>query len=72
MPGDRDLLRERVVKEVLHELGHTFGLTHCAESKCVMSLATHIELVDSKSRRLLRPVRRAPGASGLPPDGGNA
>jgi archaemetzincin len=45
---EETVLRERVVKEVLHELGHTFGLTHCAQSKCVMSLATHIGLVDNK------------------------
>jgi archaemetzincin len=51
LPGDDTVLRERLVKEVLHELGHTFGLTHCAESKCVMSLATHIGLVDSKEQR---------------------
>ena len=38
------------LKELLHELGHTFGLTHCTESKCVMSLATHIGLVDSKEQ----------------------
>jgi archaemetzincin len=51
LPSDETLLRERVTKEVLHELGHTFGLTHCAESKCVMSLATHIGLVDNKEER---------------------
>lgn len=51
LSADESLLRERLVKEVLHELGHTFGLTHCAESKCVMSLATHIGLVDSKEQR---------------------
>lgn len=51
LPGDEGVLRDRVVKEVLHELGHTFGLTHCAESKCVMSLATHIGLVDTKEER---------------------
>lgn len=51
LPGDESVLRERVVKEVLHELGHTFGLTHCAESTCVMSLATHIGLVDDKQQR---------------------
>jgi len=39
------------VKEVLHELGHTFGLTHCAEAKCVMSLATHVGSVDDKEER---------------------
>lgn len=46
LPADGELLRERVVKEALHELGHTFGLTHCSESQ---SLATHIGLVDRKS-----------------------
>jgi archaemetzincin len=35
--GEEGLLRERVVKEALHELGHTFGLTHCLEPKCAMS-----------------------------------
>jgi len=51
LPADAELLREREVKEVLHELGHTCGLTHCSERKCVMSLATHIEGVDAKSTR---------------------
>lgn len=48
---DENLLRERTVKEMLHELGHTFGLTHCSDQKCAMSLATHIELVDSKDEQ---------------------
>jgi len=51
LPADEGLLRERTVKEMLHELGHTFGLTHCSEPKCAMSLATHIALVDSKSEQ---------------------
>ena len=51
LPNDENVLRERVVKEVLHELGHTFGLTHCSESRCAMSLATHIGLVDNKEER---------------------
>ena len=51
LPAQENLLRERTVKEVLHELGHTFGLVHCSESTCAMSLATHIELVDSKAER---------------------
>ena len=42
LPPDEGLLRERAGKEVLHELGHTFGLTHCADMKCAMSLATHV------------------------------
>jgi archaemetzincin len=51
LPVDESLFRERVVKEVLHELGHTSGLTHCGEPKCAMSLATHIGLVDNKDER---------------------
>ena len=51
LPAQESLLRERTVKEVLHELGHTFGLVHCSEPSCAMSLATHIELVDSKAER---------------------
>lgn len=51
LPAQENLLRERTVKEALHELGHTFGLAHCSEPACAMSLATHIELVDSKSER---------------------
>ncbi len=69
LPADEKVLRERVAKEVLHELGHTFGLTHCSESKCVMSLATHIGLVDSKEERYCRRcgghlVRRFAAANG--------
>ncbi len=51
LPAQENLLRERTVKEVLHELGHTFGLVHCSEPTCAMSLATHIELVDSKAEQ---------------------
>lgn len=51
LPADVELLRERTVKEALHELGHTSGLTHCSERKCPMGLATHIEAVDAKTDR---------------------
>jgi archaemetzincin len=51
LPPQESLLRERTAKEVLHELGHTFGLVHCSDPKCAMSLATHIELVDSKAEQ---------------------
>jgi len=69
VPADEALLRERVVKEVLHELGHTFGLTHCHDPKCVMSLATHVGLVDSKEERYctncgMRIARRAAAMDG--------
>ena len=48
LPSDRELLRERALKESLHELGHTFGLLHCREAACTMSLATGIRQLDAK------------------------
>jgi archaemetzincin len=48
-PANPRLLRERILKEVLHELGHTFGLVHCRISWCVMSaslLPEHVDLKD--------------------------
>ena len=51
LPAQDDILRERLTKEVLHEMGHTFGLVHCSEQKCAMSLSTHIGMVDTKSER---------------------
>ena len=41
----------RARKEMLHELGHTFGLTHCPDRGCPMSLSTGIAQVDDKGDR---------------------
>lgn len=51
LPAQDDLLRERLTKEVLHEMGHTFGLVHCSEQSCAMSLSTHIGMVDLKTEQ---------------------
>lgn len=48
-PPDERLLAVRARKEALHELGHTLGLVHCPDIRCVMSLATNIRQVDLKS-----------------------
>ncbi|MBZ5537475.1 MAG: archaemetzincin [Acidobacteriia bacterium] len=48
LPSNRMLLLARVVKEALHEMGHTFGLIHCPERTCPMSLSTNIHQVDTK------------------------
>ncbi len=44
------LFFERVFREVNHELGHTFGLTHCKNRGCVMSFSNSLQDVDAKSR----------------------
>jgi archaemetzincin len=46
---DSELLEGRLEKEIAHELGHSFGLIHCPDRECVMSLATSIQEVDRKT-----------------------
>ncbi len=48
MPPNRELLNARSAKETLHEMGHTFGLVHCPDKACAMSLATNIQQLDRK------------------------
>jgi archaemetzincin len=43
-----ELLIQRIMKEVLHELGHNFGLKHCENWDCVMHSSPGIEEVDIK------------------------
>lgn len=52
LPGDRVLYLERVLKEVLHELGHTFGLVHCADRACAMALSINVTNIDVKRGEL--------------------
>jgi archaemetzincin len=52
MHANRALTVERAAKESLHELGHTFGLTHCSEQSCLMSIATGIVQLDAKGDNL--------------------
>jgi archaemetzincin len=46
--SDEKILIERTVKEILHELGHNFGLIHCKDWDCVMHASMGIEEVDIK------------------------
>jgi archaemetzincin len=52
MPANEALLLERFGKEVIHELGHTFGLVHCSNPDCVMRSSTYVEDIDQKSANL--------------------
>ena len=45
------LLAHRLLKEAVHELGHTFGLVHCQGMDCVMRSSTVVEEIDMKSER---------------------
>ena len=59
LPLDEGLLLERSIKEAVHELGHTFGLVHCADYRCVMHAATYVEDVDLKDSVLCPACRTA-------------
>ena len=44
----------RLVKEAVHELGHTFNLRHCRDSGCVMHYCRSVREVDRKSTQFCR------------------
>jgi archaemetzincin len=46
-PGCPPLLN-RLEKEAIHELGHTFGLRHCSDPDCVMKYSVGLACADRK------------------------
>jgi archaemetzincin len=54
IPENKELLKNRLLKEAIHELGHTFGLIHCFTLKCVMKSSTYVEEIDQKSTDFCR------------------
>ena len=52
IPPNDALMLARAVKEGVHEIGHTFGLTHCPDTACPMSLSNTIRQVDAKGDEL--------------------
>jgi len=61
MPADENLLIQRFTKEVIHELGHTFGLIHCHTPTCVMRSSTYVEDIDQKEVWLCEKCRKEMG-----------
>jgi archaemetzincin len=57
IPAQEGLLADRAVKEALHEIGHTFGLTHCPQADCAMRASTNAGQVD------LKPASFCPGCA---------
>ncbi len=48
LPEDKELFYKRVLTEAVHELGHTFGLGHCKNPKCVMFFSNTLSDTDTK------------------------
>ncbi|HXE91060.1 MAG TPA: archaemetzincin family Zn-dependent metalloprotease [Terriglobales bacterium] len=49
LPPDPALLRDRLLKEAIHELGHTLELQHCDDYTCAMAAAHAVEWIDLRS-----------------------
>jgi archaemetzincin len=72
LPGNPELLENRALRELRHEMGHLHGLPHCPDWSCVMSTSHSVERVDNKdegycascSERLK--LKRVPATEGLP------
>ncbi len=48
LPRNHPLMLDRLQKEIVHELGHTYGLYHCHQFECVMRSSTYVEEIDMK------------------------
>jgi archaemetzincin len=48
IPVNNLLMKDRLNKETIHELGHMFGLIHCQNQECVMRSSSYVEDIDQK------------------------
>ena len=54
LPKDVDLLYGRMLKEAVHELGHTLHLSHCDDYNCAMASSHSVEWIDLKENAFCR------------------
>jgi archaemetzincin len=57
LPPDPSVLQARLLKEAVHELGHTLGLVHCDDYQCAMAASHSVELIDLKNGSLCNDCR---------------
>jgi archaemetzincin len=57
LPANEATLHARLLKEAVHELGHTFGLRHCDDWQCAMASTHTVELLDLKKPAFCHPCR---------------
>jgi archaemetzincin len=50
-----NLFQNRIVKEAIHEIGHTFGLRHCTRDLCIMFKSKTIADTDKKFKGFCGP-----------------
>jgi len=52
LPHDPEILRVRLLKEAVHEIGHTLDLCHCDDYQCAMAPSHAVEWIDRKEHTL--------------------
>jgi len=57
LDGDGGLLSQRLLKEAVHELGHTLDLHHCPDYRCAMASAHAVEWIDLRESSLCAACR---------------
>lgn len=60
------LLYDRLHKEAVHELGHTYGLLHCRTIGCVMGASAYAEEIELKAAAFCDRCRGVVAGSGAP------
>ncbi len=48
LPKNENLFLERALKEAVHELGHTYRLGHCGDTRCIMHFSNSLQDTDIK------------------------
>jgi archaemetzincin len=54
LPRVSELFHKRLLKESVHEIGHTLSLSHCEDYRYAMSPSHGVEWIGLKSRRFCR------------------
>ncbi len=63
LDADDGLLRDRLLKECIHELGHTLDLRHCQDYRCAMASSHAVEWIDLRERTMCESCRSLLDAS---------
>lgn len=58
LPKDEKLFEDRTLKESVHELGHTYGLGHCPDKRCVMHFSNSLQDTDVKSSSFCKDCKK--------------
>ncbi|MHC5011121.1 MAG: hypothetical protein ACYTG6_09250 [Planctomycetota bacterium] len=61
LAADPELSARRTAVEILHELGHLAGLSHCDDARCLMRFCASVEDLDNRGTTFCRDC-----SSGLP------